>query len=66
MFLLFQSKAERKRQTRAVTALEYALIAAAITGVIAVTLFILGITVNQLFDHTWDALRGHSRYARGG
>ena len=60
MVVRFQIRSERKRRARAVTALEYALIGAAIAAAVSSTVFVLGITVNHLFDHVWDALRNHS------
>ena len=60
-----QLKAGSMRKNRAVTALEYALIAAAIAAIISSAVFVLGSTLNQVFDHIWDIMRGQPHRWRG-
>ena len=53
-------KAERKRRTRAVTGLDYALITPAMAVVIGGSMFVLGLTLDQIFNRIWDMLRPYA------
>ncbi|HET8996651.1 MAG TPA: Flp family type IVb pilin [Acetobacteraceae bacterium] len=60
-----RTNTERRKSRQAVTALEYALIVAAIALVIGSSTLVLGSHLNRTFDQLWDLMRQSYSYRRG-
>ncbi|HET8995407.1 MAG TPA: Flp family type IVb pilin [Acetobacteraceae bacterium] len=52
-----RTKTEHRNNRRAVTALEYALIAAAVALAISSSVIVLGSQLDRTLDHLWDLMR---------